>query len=365
MDRNGFKNRMQQYKKAREENPGLKYWEWKAIPKYEEGGEVEPNKYSERPIINMNPKTGEVTYGYNPAAGYLSGTDELLKYAVEGTILSKPLGWLGNKAKQAGSKYLGPLLTGTYGDDNDNMLIVNKSGQVQPIKTKPIATNKIDQQVIDHLRDFVLPKMKHITNEQKQEFLDEISQLNYNVYPSSHFKPNVAGYRNKYTGEIAINEEMMGDDRYLATLVHELRHLLDAKHKLPKSMQQQLEKMSPTSKEYASTAGRLEEKIANHTTEYYNLSKEFERNYGRKPNNIDELNQFIDKLPNQKLFANRSNTSWYGGRYNDRTMQLARISKQNVLEYMDDVSRLLKNGYKTIPMGIPMVLSTRENKEHM
>ena len=37
MDRNGFKNRMQQYKKAREENPGLKYWEWKNIPKYDEG----------------------------------------------------------------------------------------------------------------------------------------------------------------------------------------------------------------------------------------------------------------------------------------------------------------------------------------
>ena len=29
MDRNGFRNRMKQYKKAREENPGLKYWEWK------------------------------------------------------------------------------------------------------------------------------------------------------------------------------------------------------------------------------------------------------------------------------------------------------------------------------------------------
>lgn len=41
MDRKGFKNRLKQYKKAREENPGLKYWEWKDIPKYDEGGEVE------------------------------------------------------------------------------------------------------------------------------------------------------------------------------------------------------------------------------------------------------------------------------------------------------------------------------------
>lgn len=29
MDREGFRNRMKQYKKAWEENPGLKYWEWK------------------------------------------------------------------------------------------------------------------------------------------------------------------------------------------------------------------------------------------------------------------------------------------------------------------------------------------------
>ena len=29
MDREGFRNRLKQYKQAREENPGLKYWEWK------------------------------------------------------------------------------------------------------------------------------------------------------------------------------------------------------------------------------------------------------------------------------------------------------------------------------------------------
>ena len=37
MDREGFKNRLKQYKQAREENPGLKYWEWKDIPKYDDG----------------------------------------------------------------------------------------------------------------------------------------------------------------------------------------------------------------------------------------------------------------------------------------------------------------------------------------
>ena len=37
MDREGFRNRLKQYKQAREENPGLKYWEWKDVPKYDEG----------------------------------------------------------------------------------------------------------------------------------------------------------------------------------------------------------------------------------------------------------------------------------------------------------------------------------------
>ena len=43
MDKEGFRSRLKQYKQAREENPGLKYWEWKAqsvekdIPKYDEG----------------------------------------------------------------------------------------------------------------------------------------------------------------------------------------------------------------------------------------------------------------------------------------------------------------------------------------
>lgn len=44
MDREGFRNRLKQYKKAREENPGLKYWEWKDVPKYDEGGKVVPTQ---------------------------------------------------------------------------------------------------------------------------------------------------------------------------------------------------------------------------------------------------------------------------------------------------------------------------------
>lgn len=44
MDREGFRNRLKQYKQAREENPGLKYLEWKNLPKYDEGGKVIPTQ---------------------------------------------------------------------------------------------------------------------------------------------------------------------------------------------------------------------------------------------------------------------------------------------------------------------------------
>ena len=62
MDREGFRNRLKQYKQAREENPGLKYWEWKDIPKYDEGtdGASEPGLWDK--FTNM------VNVLYNNAA---------------------------------------------------------------------------------------------------------------------------------------------------------------------------------------------------------------------------------------------------------------------------------------------------------
>ena len=42
MEREAFRQRMQQYKQARENNPQLKYWDWK---KYADGGEVKDNTY--------------------------------------------------------------------------------------------------------------------------------------------------------------------------------------------------------------------------------------------------------------------------------------------------------------------------------
>lgn len=81
---------MQQYKQARENNPQLKYWDWK---KYADGGIVDedpPQNTSERPITNFDPKGDPYnpTYGYNPGAGYVRSVFDLYDAPVIGDALS-------------------------------------------------------------------------------------------------------------------------------------------------------------------------------------------------------------------------------------------------------------------------------------
>lgn len=90
MEREAFRQRMQQYKQARENNPQLKYWDWK---KYADGGIIDedpPQNTSERPITNFDPKGDPYnpTYGYNPGAGYVSNSDPLGSLYVEGALLN-------------------------------------------------------------------------------------------------------------------------------------------------------------------------------------------------------------------------------------------------------------------------------------
>lgn len=90
MEREAFRQRMQQYKQARENNPQLKYWDWK---KYADGGIVDedpPQNTSERPITNFDPKGDPYnpTYGYNPGAGYVRSVFDLYDAPVIGDALS-------------------------------------------------------------------------------------------------------------------------------------------------------------------------------------------------------------------------------------------------------------------------------------
>lgn len=68
MERSEFRQRMYQFKQARESNPQLSYWEWKSIPKYESGTDDVQSNTSEIPVTYSN---GKWNYGYNPGAGFL------------------------------------------------------------------------------------------------------------------------------------------------------------------------------------------------------------------------------------------------------------------------------------------------------
>lgn len=97
MEREAFRQRMQQYKQAREQNPQLKYWDWK---KYAYGGTVDedPPSTSERPIVNFDPKGDpyKPVYGYNPGAGYVANSDPLGSLYVEGAVLNPVFKLVGN-----------------------------------------------------------------------------------------------------------------------------------------------------------------------------------------------------------------------------------------------------------------------------
>lgn len=97
MEREAFRQRMQQYKQARENNPQLKYWDWK---KYADGGTIDedpPQSTSERPITNFDPKGDP----YNPTKQnilkYLKSlpdTDSIKKAALQFKNLDDYIKWL-------------------------------------------------------------------------------------------------------------------------------------------------------------------------------------------------------------------------------------------------------------------------------
>lgn len=83
MEREAFRQRMQQYKQARENNPQLKYWDWK---KYADSGEVKDNTYI-APVYKEQvfiPATGaqkiknDYQYKYGSKSPYKGGELEII-----------------------------------------------------------------------------------------------------------------------------------------------------------------------------------------------------------------------------------------------------------------------------------------------
>ena len=66
--RNEFRERMNQFKKAREANPQLSYWEWKAIPKYDGGTEgIKMTPEQEKKFLEDRQKYAAMSGAISPA----------------------------------------------------------------------------------------------------------------------------------------------------------------------------------------------------------------------------------------------------------------------------------------------------------
>lgn len=102
MEREAFRQRMQQYKQARENNPQLKYWDWK---KYADGGEVRDNTYV-APVYKEQvfiPATGaqkiknDYQYKYGSKSPYKGGELEIV--SPEFDVLTGIKGMLNSPSK--------------------------------------------------------------------------------------------------------------------------------------------------------------------------------------------------------------------------------------------------------------------------
>lgn len=102
MEREAFRQRMQQYKQARESNPQLKYWDWK---KYADGGEVRDNTYV-APVYKEQvfiPATGaqkiknDYQYKYGSKSPYKGGELEIV--SPEFDVLTGIRGMLNSPSK--------------------------------------------------------------------------------------------------------------------------------------------------------------------------------------------------------------------------------------------------------------------------
>ena len=199
MDKEGFRNRMKQYKKAREENPGLKYWEWKNVPKYDEGGEVEPDPLEV--LERSKPKFHGIPISKGNIDGVFSPIDvPLATLPKVWPVVNK---WLPNYGQM-----LGTLVGG------DDGLTVNR-------KAKPLTTKQIDADVKEHYEDIVIP-LRPQEDYIKQIYLQNPDNFAYNVYADNALPDNRLADFNNTTGEVRIKESILNSPISSQIQAHEI-----------------------------------------------------------------------------------------------------------------------------------------------
>ena len=257
MDREGFRDRMKQYKKAREESPGLKYWEWKDIPKYDEGGEVEPDP------LEILERSKPKFHGIPLAKGNIDGVFS----PIDVPLATLPKVWpVVNKWLPNYGQMLGALVGG------DDGLTVNR-------KIKPLTTKQIDADVKEHYEDIVVP-LRPQEDYIKQIYLQNPDNFAYNVYADNALPDNRLADFNNATGEVRIKESILNSPISSQIQAHEINgHRSD--RSLPRSKEARaiIDKAFNVRKKPLSKESKLlAEKEAETTRLSYNFYKHMKDN---------------------------------------------------------------------------------------
>ena len=135
MDREGFRSRLKQYKKAREENPGLKYWEWKDVPKYDEG----TDNVLDQPLGDIQIKPFKGFYSiFNNAANWLANKK---KDEIFGDL---PL-------KEIRNRLYKNMVPWSYADVEERLIETVKNNKPDPLYKQGISADERDDIFAEYL----------------------------------------------------------------------------------------------------------------------------------------------------------------------------------------------------------------------
>ena len=261
---------------------------------YAEGGQVEPHKHSERPVIDFDPETGKTTYGYNPGAGYLSGTDPIGEAMMWG---------LGGGAASAALRSMFPTYGATagwlaFGDNNkDNMLVVPNN----PTRnTTPIETGLLNKEVRQYYADDVLPRDILTSETDKLRFLNTDKNFEYDLYPQAYFSNGVAGHYDRLDDKIRLNGGYTSNKDLLDNVMaHEVNHRYNREFPLDKEHNRILNRAYTVQSDLDTRAARAarkpSEKRATNVNIRHRLQTDLRNTLGHNPTKA-EMDKFIDSL---------------------------------------------------------------------
>ena len=343
MDREGFRNRLNQYKKAREENPGLKYWEWKDIPKYDEGGEVEPDPLEV--LERSRPRVAGIPINDRP----LSGTDPIGEAMMWG---------LGGGAASAALRSMFPTYGATagwlaFGDNNkDNMLVVPNN----PTRnTTPIETGLLNKEVRQYYADDVLPRDILTSEADKLKFLNTDKNFEYDLYPQAYFSNGVAGHYDRLDDKIRLNGGYTSNKDLLDNVMaHEVNHRYNREFPLDKEHNRILNRaytvQSDLDTRTARAARKPSEKRATNVNIRHRLQTDLRNTLGHNPTKA-EMDKFIDSLSDQELLDRLGSASSYGSAYLMSIEDRADLVKQPADQYKKARTTALRKALKRIAMN--------------